>query len=255
MKRNEIKVAAVVLALLAMVAVYLQHNQHKLGKPGLVLESGALTNEHGVKVADERVAVPANVAGYVSELVPVTQKEVEILPVDTTFGRRLYKTGDGFHAQVSAVLMKVDRTSIHKPHLCLGGQGWSIDKTETISIPMTRPRPYELQAQMLTLSGTQRVDGNKTIPVGGIFLYWFVADGQLTANHKEQMWWLARDLVTKGTLQRWAYISCFSVCPPGQEAALLQRMKRLVNDVVPSFQIPPGEDRQTAMLDISEPVR
>lgn len=255
MNRHEIKVAAIVLSLLAIVAVYLLNNQHKLGKPGLVLESGALTNEHGVKVADERVAIPINIPGYSSELVPVTAQEVEILPVDTVFGRRLFKSDDGFAAQVSAVLMKVDRTSIHKPHLCLSGQGWNVDKTETISIPMTRPRPYELQVQMLTLSATRRVDEKTTVPVSGIFVYWFVADGQLTANHKEQMWWLARDLVTKGTLQRWAYISCFSVCPPGQEAALLQRLKRLVNDVVPSFQIPPGEGRQTARLDIPEPVR
>ena len=54
------------------------------------------------------------------------------------------------------------------------------------------------------------------------------------------MWWMARDLITKGVLQRWAYISCFSVCPPGQEEALYARMREWIAAAVPQFQLSAG---------------
>ena len=50
---------------------------------------------------------------------------------------------------------------------------------------------------------------------------------------------MARHLVRTGELQRWAYVSYFSVCLPGQEAAVLERMRRLIAAGVPEFQIFP----------------
>ena len=53
------------------------------------------------------------------------------------------------------------------------------------------------------------------------------------------VWWLTRDLLTRGVLQRWAYISYFAVCVPGQEDATFDRMKSLIAASVPEFQLPP----------------
>jgi len=40
-------------------------------------------------------------------------------------------------------------------------------------------------------------------------------------------------------LQRWAYISYFSQCEPGQEDAAFARMEKLIAASVPKFQMPP----------------
>ena len=76
----------------------------------------------------------------------------------------------------------------------------------------------------------------------GIYVYWFVADRELTADHLQRMWWMARDLIRQGTLQRWAYVACFSVCLPGQEEATYQRMKEFIAASVPEFQLTTAAD-------------
>ena len=79
-------------------------------------------------------------------------------------------------------------------------------------------------------------DGESVRREAGVFVYWFVADGELTAQHRQRMWWMARDLLTRGVLQRWAYVSCFSACPPGQEEATYARMREWIAAAVPQFQ-------------------
>jgi hypothetical protein len=41
-------------------------------------------------------------------------------------------------------------------------------------------------------------------------------------------------------LQRWAYVSYFSICEPGQEDAVFARMEKLIAASVPEFQPPPA---------------
>jgi hypothetical protein len=53
------------------------------------------------------------------------------------------------------------------------------------------------------------------------------------------MWWMARDLLRTGVLQRWAMISYFAVCAPGQEAATFERLKELIRASAPDVQLVP----------------
>jgi hypothetical protein len=46
--------------------------------------------------------------------------------------------------------------------------------------------------------------------------------------------------LTSGELQRWAYVSFFTVCRPGQEDATFARIKPLITAAVPEFQLPPA---------------
>jgi len=40
-------------------------------------------------------------------------------------------------------------------------------------------------------------------------------------------------------LQRWAYVTYFAVCAPGQEDAAYERLKKLIQTSVPEFQLTP----------------
>ena len=56
--------------------------------------------------------------------------------------------------------------------------------------------------------------------VRGLYVFWFVARNEETDSHWQRIWWLTRDLLTTGVLQRWAYVSYFSAgFAPGQEDA------------------------------------
>ncbi len=71
----------------------------------------------------------------------------------------------------------------------------------------------------------------------GIYIYWFVADNDLTADHWTRMRNMATHLLHTGELERWAYVSCFSVCDPGQESATYERLKQFIIASVPKFQL------------------
>ena len=143
--------------------------------------------------------------------------------------------------------MGTDRTSLHKPVFCLEGQGWHIDENASseTSVRLTRPREYDLPVTRFIASKVLKLNG-QDVPARGIYVYWFVAPGQLTANHWQRMWWMARDLCHTGVLQRWAYVSYFSICRPGEEDVTFERMKKLMGASVPEFQLTPQPVGTTA---------
>jgi hypothetical protein len=227
------------VALTAGLLVRVRAN-YVLGKPGVKVVNAPVFDEANNVVASQCVYLPEKVQDCVSSNSPVSSMELHWLPPDTVYGRKLYHAPDRFELLTSVVLMGTDRTSIHKPQYCLTGQGQSIVGSEVITIPIAKPRPYDLKVMKLSTVSQRATSGGKFVSTSGIFLYWFVADGQLTPYHGERMWLMGRDLLTKGLLQRWAYVAYFSICPPGQEEVLLARMKRFVSESVPEFQITSG---------------
>jgi hypothetical protein len=211
-----------------------------LGAPGLKLTDQPILDSDGAVAAIQSAYLPEKILDCTSEPVPVTKLELGWLPKDTTYGRRLYKAPDGFQAMMSVVLMGTDRTSIHKPQYCLTGQGWRIDHSEKTALRIERPHIYELPVMKLTATQVRQMPTGEKVSLRGIYVYWFVADKALTADHLQRMWWMARELVTTGTLQRWAYVSCFTVCLPGQEETAYARVKKLLAASVPEFQTTTG---------------
>lgn len=186
------------------------------------------------------VQLPERVLDYTSEAEEVQNIVLDTLPPDTSFGQRRYTAADGFIVDLDVVLMGTDRTSLHKPEFCLQGQGWELDGTrsESTSVHMDRPRAYDLPVMKL-LGRKQVVQNGRTISLVGVYVYWFVAPGEYTAHHWQRMWWMAEDLLRTGVLQRWAYVSCFHYCLPGQEDAAFERMKKMIAASVPEFQLTP----------------
>lgn len=249
MTRLDIKIAVAGLLIIALTAVGLVVGQPRLGNPGLVVEKHVLTNEVGKVVRDERVFLPLAVDEFVGMDTPVTQMEIDTLPDDTLYGRKLYRDPRGLHAQLSAVMMKRDRTSIHNPQVCVTAQGWQIDKTEVISIPIAKPHPYTLKATAMSISN-ETPDGNggkQTLK--GWYIFWFVSEDEVLARLGEAHWSIARTLLVSGKLQRFAYVSCYSYGRPGEEGVLLARMKRLIASSVPQFQTATPRPEQTASID------
>jgi len=255
MNHQERQVALVTLAVIALGAFVINFAKPGLGHPGLAMERRPLTNELGAIVREERVRLPAKVAGFHSKDAPITSIELATLPPDTSYGRKLYWDEEGFGAQMSAVLMKTDRTSIHKPQICITGGGWKIQKTDIIDIPVASPSPYVLKATCLTCS--KMVHDPKTekeFPHSAIYIYWFVSERRLLPSHSEVLWAISHDLVVSGILYPWAYVSCYAEFPSGREAIALVRMKRLISEAAPEFQLTPPNPKQSAFLQNSLPL-
>jgi len=242
MKRHARIVSAVALALIGAAAFWLAHLRAAvhLGKPGVKLGLLPVFDEHHDVARNNSVAMPTEVPGFRTRVEPITRLELGYLTPDTTYARRYFEYPDGgFHSQASVVLMGTDRTSIHRPEYCLTGQGWNILRQRVATIRIPRPAPYDLAVQRFDMHFQGMIDG-KDVVRNGVYVFWFVADGQLTASHVDRQLWMIRDLVRHQTLQRWAYVSFFGDCAPGQEDAIFQQISRLAALTVPEFQLTHG---------------
>jgi hypothetical protein len=186
-----------------------------------------------------KLELPENVPGFNSTNVPEDLSVTNTLPKDTSYAQRRYVASDGFFVMANLVLMGTDRTSIHKPEFCLPSQGWRIDQKSLVTIPIAGVPAYELPVARWWLSTSMKTKDGGEMGVRGLYVFWFVADKEQTTDHWRRIYLLARDLLSKGILQRWAYVSYFTVCGPGQEDATFERVKQLIAATVPEFQLPP----------------
>ena len=160
------------------------------------------------------------------------------MPPDTSYAQRFYWAPDGFWANANIILMGKDRSSIHKADYCLAGQGFQTVKKETVNITVPGPVPYEMPIAKWTIRGTFPGPDGTRREVNGVYSFWFVADGELTVDNSQRILWYYRDLLTRGLLQRWAYVSYQTYCAPGQEDAAFERLKELIIASIPEFQKP-----------------
>lgn len=219
-----------------------------LGLPGVristepIYSTASQTGTTGAReiAGTNSIFLPSVLPGIVSSPIDLSPSVWTTLPRDTTYGQRLYRMPDGFQIQKTVVLMGSDRTSIHKPEFCLAGQGFAIVDSRAISIPMSEPVDYALPAMKMTVRAERRNAAREVQAVEGVYMFWFVADGKIAARHETRMAWMAKELLTTGTLQRWAYVSCFAVCPPGKTEEAAERIIKLIQKSAPQYQTTPA---------------
>ncbi|HWV98089.1 MAG TPA: exosortase-associated EpsI family protein [Candidatus Acidoferrum sp.] len=246
MNQQKLLMLTLGLALIGGTAVALTQlpKRQRLGAPGVMTRPLAGSNRL-------EVLLPEQVPGYDSQWQEPDEVTLNTLPKDTSFGCRLYTAKDpaDFWVRMQVVLMGNDRSSLHKPQFCLTGSGWNIDPAASveISVHMDQPCSYDLPVVKLIATKEAMDNGEKRV-ARGVYIYWFVADDALSASVTgfQRNWLIAKTLLRTGVLQRWAYVSCFSVCAPGQEDATFERMTKFIAASVPQFQMMPRGPVATA---------
>jgi hypothetical protein len=243
MKPTQWILSVVVLGMMGGAIAYLTEIRasERLGQPGVRVGPVPLYGVKGTVVADQSVLLPETVLSYKSTPEPITDIELSVLPKDTTFGRRQYQIDQDFAPVVTVVLMGTDRASIHQPQFCLRGLGWSIDKTERASLNIQKPYPYEMQAMKLTTSMGRADAHGQLLVTKGLYVYWFVTSDKITPDQGTRLWSIAKTMVEKRELERWAYISYFVPCASGTEDATFDRLKKFIESSVPDFQMVAGK--------------
>jgi Protein of unknown function (DUF3485) len=224
--------ALILMAGTAGALTWLRANQ-KLGKPGL--KAVAIPGSVLMKIN-----LPERALDFTSTNVPEPQIVLDYLPPDTSYAERCYFDTNGAPIYATIVLMGADRSSIHKPDYCLPGQGWIIKERTVADIPVAGPQPYKMPVAKWVIGNSFQASDGQKHEVRGLYVFWLVADGEQTPDNYQRMWWQGRDLLRTGILQRWAYVSYFAVCLPGQEDATFDRMKILIGHSVPEYQWPPA---------------
>jgi hypothetical protein len=239
MNRQKTSLFLIALVLIGGTAFGMRRLQsaQKLGAPGI--RTSAIPGS-----MRRHIEMPAQVLDYHENPLAIDTNFMLYMPQDTSISQSAFwpeipgKTNTIFDRMIlTAVMMGTDRTSIHKPQFCLTGQGWTINDSESglDTVRVGGAKPYDLE--VMKLLSTREFDGeNGKIKYRAVYIYWFVADHDMTARHGVRMWRSAVHLLKTGELERWAYVSCFAVCLPGQEEETAERVKKFISAAVPELQ-------------------
>lgn len=164
----------------------------------------------------------------------VSQAERAILPPDTGYSRKVYFNHRNTTRQVflSIVLSGRDRTSIHRPELCLMGQGWTVDATAQRAFNYPGGAPFSATV-LLVQREVQTPQGKQRVPQ--LVAYWFVGGDSVVPSHWGRMARDAWNRVFHGRADRWAYVLMQTDATDG-EAAALTRMQAVLDEALPAFQ-------------------
>jgi hypothetical protein len=175
---------------------------------------------------------------WIGRRAEVSAVEREMLPPDTGFSRKNYanvadRTRDVF---LSIVLSGRDRTSIHRPELCLVGQGWTIEGggQQTFRFPADSGRGNEFRATVLRVRReVPSLRGKIVVPQ--LVAYWFVAGDTVVPSHWQRFVHDTWNRVARARVDRWAYVLMQTDARDG-EAAAMARMQTVLDGTLPVFQ-------------------
>ena len=194
--------------------------------------------------------LPGGVNRFIGEPGVMSEEEKRLLPGDTEIVRMHYRTADygpGTQDQVEFTLVQAgsERRSIHRPEVCLTGQGWTLLNSATIPIEISPGQV--LNVKDLWIEKTVQAPGKPPRPIRAHYLYWFVGMDVSTPHHAERIWLTTWHSVARNVNHRWAYASALALVTDnftpqeiGQRIRdadqTLAMLTALVRDLAPKFQ-------------------
>lgn len=199
------------------------------------VERWELRAEAGIPLAADGInpaPLPAFLGtDWIGQATEVTAVEREMLPADTGYARRIYVSLDDRRRQVlvSVVLSGQDRTSIHRPELCLVGQGWTI--AESGGARFGASPTDAIPAALLRLHREAPASGGQLQRVPALFAYWFVGRDRICTTTASRLWHTALNRLRLRP-DRWAYVVVQTVVLPEEtETDARNRMDEVVKAI------------------------
>jgi len=178
---------------------------------------------------------------WIGQKVPVSAVERATLPPDTGYSRENYVAVEDRREQVfvSIVLSGRDRTSIHRPELCLVGQGWTIEGRFRHVFAYPGAAGAVVPATVLRVQHEAVTARGERVRVPSLVAYWFVGRDRVVATHWQRMLWGALDQLRHLQSHRWAYVLVQTGAADG-DAAALARLQTVLDQTLPGFEKPPS---------------
>jgi hypothetical protein len=167
--------------------------------------------------------LPDALGSYLGFDTDITEGERLVLPRDTEFAKKRYEGFNLPEITTEIVLSGAQRQSIHRPQVCLVGQGWAIQKEETILITLAERQVQKVRK--LTLVKAE--DGKEIV---GYFIYWFIGKDKTTDDHLDRIFLTSWDRIVHRVNHRWAYVIVSSILPGLQVTE--KEKSRVLSDLI-----------------------
>ncbi|WOO42443.1 exosortase/archaeosortase family protein [Rubellicoccus peritrichatus] len=163
----------------------------------------------------------------------VSAVEREVLPDDTGYSRTYYRSLENPKDSVltSVVLSGASRGSIHRPEICLTGQGWTI-KGRFPHVFEANGFPEGIPATVLQTERIRRLSDGSEETVPGLFAYFFVGGDRIVPTHWQRMAAAASERLFKLQNHRWAYVFAQTDCLDSEESGLA-RLETIITQTAP----------------------
>jgi len=189
-------------------------------------------SEPGIRLVNGQLYLPDVVGDWTAGPPEgLSEAEKRVLPPDTEGMRRIYSRNGRSEITCSVILAGRDVTSIHRPELCLPGQGWNIqqERIETIRSPALEGGELKVMRMDAVHAVNMVAPGQ---PARVIFIYWFVGKDRVTPHHWQRIFWTTHDRVLRNRNHRWAYILIGApvrpeTTPEAQQRAQAETMRLL----------------------------
>jgi EpsI family protein len=200
--------------------------------------------EPGIRLVDGKPFLAEEVGDWKGgPLEGLSDKERAVLPADTEGARRIYQDKEGHQVYCSIILEGKDVTSIHRPELCLTGQGWILEKPRIERIPTPAAKEGAVPVSRMNATRNFRTEDGRTGVVRSMFLYCFLGKDRVTASHPQRIILTTIDRVFRSRNTRWAYIlvhvpmlSSATVGGPGNaETETLKVVTKFMQDIYPTL--------------------
>ena len=194
--------------------------------------------------------LPMVAGGFVGDSEPPSEKEIALLPGDTIIVKRAYRTpgrsvASRDLAHATLVIAGNDSRSIHRPEVCLDGQGWTVTASQVREVKMLTGDV--LQVRDLTIVREVLIGKGMKMPLHAHYIYWFVGEDVSTPSNLERQILSFRDNVLRNINHRWAYPSVMAWVTDGLPSEKTGERRRsdeetvamllnLVRTLAPKFQ-------------------
>ena len=145
------------------------------------------------ELTDERFPRLEELAGWKSETLAPSAAELETLPKDTIFDRRRYRAPNGDWMLVSLVIGGKNKSSLHRPEICLPSQGAKMSEPRTLAAGGVDWHALKLER------GTEA-------PLAFAYTFYNQA-GYRTSSHVARIFRDVLDRSFLGRIDRWAMLT------------------------------------------------
>lgn len=200
------------------------------------------------------LALPDEMKGHHVQVIQPSDDEKEWLPEDTGIMKRQYVpygTQNERHKWLHATLILSgnDPRSLHRPEVCLDGQGWLITERKVMSIPING---QDLEVMDFTIERTEQTRSGERYQVLAHYVYWWIGKDRSTPHDWQRILYSDWDNLTRNINNRWGYPSVMvqvdpSMKPEEGHHEARQRAYRWIQKYAPMFQksLAPADESET----------
>jgi len=153
--------------------------------------------------------LPTVLGRYLGQPLEKDSAEKDLLPADTQIIKMQYRSPgrveDRDVAHVTLVLAGAERRSIHRPEVCLDGQGWTLLDAKVVPVEISPGKILEVKD--LLIEREIRPENGDRKMLRAHYFYWFIGTDVSTPSNAMRIWLSTWDNMARNVNHRWAYAS------------------------------------------------